>query len=110
RRACRKGGRALLRRCAQPPDGRPRSHRGRSAPAVARRDAAPRGHQGGQPGEEAAGAMRRWTDLALFALLGLAFTTGWVAFFYGTAPSRASLIVHAASEIGRASCRGGVEC
>ena len=41
--------------------------------------------------------MRRWTNLALFALLGLAFTTGWVAFFYGTAPSRASLIVHAAS-------------
>ena len=41
--------------------------------------------------------MRRWTNLALFVLLGLAFTTGWVAFFYGTAPSRASLIVHAAS-------------
>jgi len=41
--------------------------------------------------------MRRWTNLALFALLGLAFTTGWVAFFYATAPSRASLIVHAAS-------------
>ena len=40
--------------------------------------------------------MRRWTNLALFILLGLAFTTGWVAFFYGTAPSRASLIVHAA--------------
>jgi hypothetical protein len=41
--------------------------------------------------------MKRWTNLALFVLLGLAFTTGWVAFFYGTAPSRASLIVHAAS-------------
>jgi len=41
--------------------------------------------------------MRRWTNLALFVLLGLAFTTGWVAFFYATAPSRASLIVHAAS-------------
>ncbi len=41
--------------------------------------------------------MRRWTNLALFVLLGLAFTTGWVAFFYGTAPSRASLIVHAVS-------------
>lgn len=41
--------------------------------------------------------MRRWTNLALFVLLGLAFTTGWVAFFYGTAPSRASLIIHAAS-------------
>ena len=41
--------------------------------------------------------MRRWTNLALFGLLGLAFTTGWVAFFYGTAPSRWSLIVHAAS-------------
>jgi DMSO/TMAO reductase YedYZ molybdopterin-dependent catalytic subunit len=41
--------------------------------------------------------MRRWTNLALFGLLGLAFTTGWVAFFYGTAPSRGSLIVHAAS-------------
>jgi hypothetical protein len=41
--------------------------------------------------------MRRWTNLALFALLGLAFTTGWVALFYGTAPSRASLILHAVS-------------
>ena len=41
--------------------------------------------------------MRRWTNLALFVLLGLAFTTGWLAFFYGTAPSRASLILHAAS-------------
>ena len=41
--------------------------------------------------------MRRWTNLALFLLLGLAFTSGWVAFFYATAPSRASLILHAAS-------------
>src|SRR5438270_8851975 len=41
--------------------------------------------------------MKRWTNLALFLLLGLAFVTGWVAFFYGTAPSRASLIVHAVS-------------
>jgi hypothetical protein len=41
--------------------------------------------------------VRRWTNLALFVLLGLAFTTGWVALFYGTAPSRASLILHAVS-------------
>ena len=41
--------------------------------------------------------MRRWTNLALFVLLGLAFTTGWIAFFYSTAPSRVSLIVHAVS-------------
>ena len=41
--------------------------------------------------------MKRWTNLALFVLLGIAFITGWVAFFYATAPSRASLIVHAAS-------------
>jgi DMSO/TMAO reductase YedYZ molybdopterin-dependent catalytic subunit len=41
--------------------------------------------------------MKRWTNLALFMLLGLAFVTGWVAFFYSTAPSRASLIVHAVS-------------
>jgi DMSO/TMAO reductase YedYZ molybdopterin-dependent catalytic subunit len=41
--------------------------------------------------------MKRWTNLALFVLLGLAFATGWVAFFYSTAPSRASLIVHAIS-------------
>jgi hypothetical protein len=41
--------------------------------------------------------MKRWTNLTLFVLLGLAFTTGWVAFFYSTAPSRASLIVHAVS-------------
>jgi len=41
--------------------------------------------------------MKRWTNLSLCVLLGLAFTTGWVGFFYGTAPSRASLILHAAS-------------
>src|SRR5438034_3420673 len=41
--------------------------------------------------------MKRWTNLALFVLLGLAFVSGWIAFFYATAPSRASLIVHAAS-------------
>ena len=41
--------------------------------------------------------MKRWTNLALFVLLGLAFTTGWLAFFYAAAPSRASLIVHAVS-------------
>ena len=41
--------------------------------------------------------MRRWTNLALLVLLGSAFTTGWVAFFFDTAPSRLSLIIHAAS-------------
>jgi hypothetical protein len=41
--------------------------------------------------------MKRWTNLALFVLLGLAFTTGWLALFYDTAPSRASLILHAVS-------------
>jgi DMSO/TMAO reductase YedYZ molybdopterin-dependent catalytic subunit len=41
--------------------------------------------------------MKRWTNLALFVLLGLAFVTGWVAFFYATAPSRWSLLVHASS-------------
>jgi len=41
--------------------------------------------------------VRRWTNQALFVLLGLAFVTGWVAFFYGTAPSRVSLILHAVS-------------
>jgi hypothetical protein len=44
--------------------------------------------------------MKRWTNLALFVLLGVAFTTGWVAFFYSTAPSRASLIIHAVSGYG----------
>lgn len=41
--------------------------------------------------------MKRWTNLALFAFLGIAFTTGWLALFYDNAGSRASLIVHAAS-------------
>ena len=41
--------------------------------------------------------MKRWTNLALFVLLGVAFITGWLAFFYNTAPSRTSLIVHAVS-------------
>src|SRR2546421_7181657 len=40
--------------------------------------------------------MKRWTNLALFVLLGLAFVTGWLAFFSTTA-SRGSLIAHAAS-------------
>jgi len=40
--------------------------------------------------------VKRWTTLALFVLLGLAFVTGWLAFFSTTA-SRGSLIVHAAS-------------
>src|SRR5207253_1457168 len=97
RRPGREGGGAVLRRSAQSAHRRPGSQRGRSAPVVARRDAAARGHQGGQPCEKTASAMRRWTNLALFVLLGVAFTTGWVAFFYATAPSRASLIVHAAS-------------
>jgi hypothetical protein len=41
--------------------------------------------------------VKRWTNLALFVLLGFAFVTGWLAFFYAAAPSRASLIVHAVS-------------
>lgn len=41
--------------------------------------------------------MKRWTNLALFALLGVAFTSGWLALFYNNAGSRASLIMHAAS-------------
>lgn len=41
--------------------------------------------------------MKRWTNLALLVLLGSAFTSGWVAFFYATAPSRWSLAIHAAS-------------
>ena len=40
--------------------------------------------------------MKRWTNLALLVLLGLAFVTGWLAFF-STAASRGSLIAHAAS-------------
>jgi DMSO/TMAO reductase YedYZ molybdopterin-dependent catalytic subunit len=44
--------------------------------------------------------VKRWTNLALLVLLGSAFTTGWVAFFYGTAPSRWSLVIHAASGFG----------
>jgi hypothetical protein len=39
--------------------------------------------------------MKRWTNLALLVLLGVAFTSGWVAFFYNGAPSRWSLLLHA---------------
>jgi hypothetical protein len=35
------------------------------------------------------------TNLALLALLAVAFLTGWVAFAYATAPARWSLVVHA---------------
>jgi DMSO/TMAO reductase YedYZ molybdopterin-dependent catalytic subunit len=39
--------------------------------------------------------MGRRTNLALLACLAGAFATGWLAFAYGTAPARWSLIVHA---------------
>lgn len=39
--------------------------------------------------------MSRRTNLALLVLLAVAFTTGWLAFAYGTAAGRWSLIVHA---------------
>jgi DMSO/TMAO reductase YedYZ molybdopterin-dependent catalytic subunit len=35
------------------------------------------------------------TNLALLALLAVAFITGWLAFAYGTAPARWSLVLHA---------------
>src|SRR5207245_5460969 len=82
------------RRGAQPTDRRPRSHRGRPASAITGGDVVAGAARYGQRDEA---DMKRWTNLALFVLLGLAFTTGWVAFFYSTAPSRASLIVHAVS-------------
>lgn len=41
--------------------------------------------------------MKRWTNQVLLVTMGAAFVTGWVAFFYATAPSRTALIVHAAS-------------
>lgn len=39
--------------------------------------------------------MGRRTNLALLGLLAVAFATGWLAFAYGTAPARWSLVVHA---------------
>src|SRR6202521_3581234 len=36
------------------------------------------------------------TNLALLALLAIAFVTGWLAFAFATAPARWSLIIHAA--------------
>jgi hypothetical protein len=39
------------------------------------------------------------TNLALLALLAIAFLTGWLAFAFATAPSRWSLIVHATSGV-----------
>src|SRR5690348_4855676 len=39
------------------------------------------------------------TNAALLALLGAAFATGWLAFAYGTAPARWSLVVHATSSV-----------
>ena len=39
------------------------------------------------------------TNLALLALLAAAFLTGWVAFALATAPSRWSLVLHAASGV-----------
>jgi DMSO/TMAO reductase YedYZ molybdopterin-dependent catalytic subunit len=42
-----------------------------------------------------ANGMGRRTNLALLGLLLAAFLTGWLAFAYGTAPARWSLVVHA---------------
>src|SRR5262249_28740384 len=39
--------------------------------------------------------MSRRTNLALLVLLAVAFMTGWLAFAYGTAPRRWSLVLHA---------------
>lgn len=39
--------------------------------------------------------MGRRTNLALLAVLAIAFATGWLAFAYGTAPARWSLVLHA---------------
>lgn len=39
------------------------------------------------------------TNLALLALLAVAFITGWLAFEYATAPARWSLVLHAASGV-----------
>jgi hypothetical protein len=39
--------------------------------------------------------MGRRTNLALLALLGAAFATGWLGFAFGTAPARWSLALHA---------------
>src|SRR5207247_7705212 len=88
------GGATVLRRRTQPADCRPRPERSGSAAPITRGDVARRADP---PRGRGAGPVKRWTNLALFVLLGLAFVSGWVAFFYATAPSRASLIVHAAS-------------
>ena len=39
------------------------------------------------------------TNLALLALLATAFLTGWLAFSFGTIPSRWSLVIHATSGV-----------
>lgn len=41
--------------------------------------------------------MGRRTNLALLVFLGAGFLTGWLAFAYGTAPARWSLVVHTLS-------------
>jgi DMSO/TMAO reductase YedYZ molybdopterin-dependent catalytic subunit len=44
--------------------------------------------------------MTRRVNLGLLAFLAVAFLTGWAAFAYGTAPSRAALVVHAVTGLG----------
>ncbi|HXM55894.1 MAG TPA: molybdopterin-dependent oxidoreductase [Candidatus Dormibacteraeota bacterium] len=44
--------------------------------------------------------MGRRTNLALLGLLAAAFLTGWLAFAFGTAPARWSLVVHALGGFG----------
>src|SRR6202022_4880922 len=40
------------------------------------------------------------TNLALLALLAIAFFSGWVAFAFASAPARWSLVIHAAGGFG----------
>jgi len=45
-------------------------------------------------------SMRRWTNLALLLLAPSAFLTGWLAFSFGTAAARWSLLAHIVSGYG----------
>jgi DMSO/TMAO reductase YedYZ molybdopterin-dependent catalytic subunit len=54
--------------------------------------------QGSRPAARSQAASTRFgarTNLALLAVLGLAFLSGWLAFAYATAPARWSLVLHA---------------
>src|ERR1700694_198477 len=92
-----------MRSAACPPASSPdftrrwsRSRPGPNLPGI--QPKVPEKERGSRPGARRQAVPTRFgarTNLALLAVLGAAFLTGWLAFAYATAPARWSLVLHA---------------